>query len=136
LTTATIAFKSALEYALYNEFLVMNLFPIEDYTIEWVCVLSIKCAVTEEMLDKKHSLSQDRNDTNVYMLGHISRHNVVIVCLLAEQIGTNSAATVTSQMTSKFVSIKFGLIVDIREGVLNTESDIRLGDIVISQLYI
>jgi nucleoside phosphorylase len=36
-------------------------------------------------------------------------------------------------MTSKFVSIKFGLIVGIGGGVLSAESDIRLGDVAISQ---
>ena len=111
----------------------MNPLPIEDYTIGWVCALPIERAAAEEMLDEEHGVPQDRSDTNVYTLGRISGHNVVIACLPAGQMGTNSAAVVASQMTSKFVSIKFGLMVGIGGGVPSAESDIRLGDVAISQ---
>jgi nucleoside phosphorylase len=107
---------------------------IEDYTIGWVCALPIELAAAAEMLDEEHhDVPQDRNDTNLYTLGRISEHNVVIACLPAGQTGTNSAATVAAQMKSKFVSIRFGLMVGIGGGVPSAESDIRLGDIVISQ---
>ena len=55
----------------------------EEYTIGWVCALPIERAAAEEMLDEEHGLPQDRNDTNVYTLGRISGHNVVIACLPA-----------------------------------------------------
>jgi nucleoside phosphorylase len=109
-------------------------FRIEDYTIGWVCALPIELAAAAEMLDDEHQdIPLDSNDTNLYTLGRISEHNVVIACLPAGQIGTNSAAAVAVQMKSKFVSIRFGLMVGIGGGVPSAESDIRLGDVVVSQ---
>src|SRR5271156_2344069 len=106
----------------------------EDYTVGWVCALPIELAAAAEMLDEEHQdLPQHDNDTNLYTLGRIGEHNVVIACLPAGQIGTNSAAAVAVQMKSKFTSIRFGLMVGIGGGVPNAESDIRLGDVVVSQ---
>jgi hypothetical protein len=56
------------------------------------------------MLDKEHhDLPRDDNDTNLYTLGHIGKHNVVIACLPAGRTGTNSAAAVAVEIKSKFV---------------------------------
>jgi len=86
------------------------------------------------MLDEEHQdLPPDANDTNLYTLGCIGQHNVVVACLPAGQIGTNSAAAVAAQMKSKFASIRFGLMVGIGGGVPSGKSDIRLGDVVVSQ---
>jgi nucleoside phosphorylase len=112
-------------------------FRIEEYTVGWVCALPIELAAAAEMLDEEHQdIPEDRNDTNLYTVGRISDCNVVIACLPAGQMGTNSAAAVASQMRSKFVSIKFGLMVGIGGGVPSEESDIRLGDVVISQPHL
>jgi nucleoside phosphorylase len=110
---------------------------IEDYTVGWVCALPIELAAALEMLDEEHyNLPQDGNETNLYTLGRIAEHNIVIACLPAGQTGTNSAAAVAVQMKSKFVSIRFGLMVGIGGGVPSTESDIQLGDVVISQPHL
>ncbi|KAJ5000632.1 hypothetical protein K4K48_002414 [Colletotrichum sp. SAR 10_66] len=71
----------------------------------------------------------------MYSYGRIGVHNIVVACLPAGQMGTNSAATVASQMKSSFPSLRFGLLVGIGGGVPNFEDDvdIRLGDVVISQ---
>jgi hypothetical protein len=62
----------------------------EAYTIGWVCALSIELAAAQEMLDEEHDdLDHDANDTNIYTLGRIGEHNVVIVCLPEGQMGTN-----------------------------------------------
>src|SRR5947208_2830838 len=106
----------------------------EDYTVGWVCALSIELAAAADMLDEEHQdLPQDATDTNLYTLGRIGEHNVVIACLPAGQTGTNSAAAVAFQMKSKFTSIRFGLLVGIGGGVPSAGTDIRLGDVVISQ---
>jgi nucleoside phosphorylase len=105
----------------------------KDYTVGWVCALPIELAAVVEMLDEEHhGLPQDRNDTNLYTYGRIGEHNVVIACLPAGQMGTNSAAAVAVQMKFKFVSIRFGLMVGIGAGVPSAETDIRLGDVVVS----
>jgi nucleoside phosphorylase len=109
---------------------------IEDYTVGWISALPIELAAAAEMLDEEHEdLPQDPADSNIYTFGRIGEHNVVIACLPAGQMGTNSAAMVASQMKSTFPSIRFGLMVGIGGGVPSAESDIRLGDIVISQPY-
>src|SRR5579859_714311 len=107
---------------------------IEDYTVGWICALPIELAAAAQMLDEEHQdLPQYGNDTNLYTLGRIGDHNVVIACLPAGQMGTNSAAAVAMQMKSKFVFIRFGMMVGIGGGVPSAGSDIRLGDVVISQ---
>jgi nucleoside phosphorylase len=107
---------------------------IEDYSVGWVCALPIELAAATEMLDEEHlGLPQDVNDTNLYTLGRIYEHNVVLACLPAGQIGTSSAAAVASQMKSKFTFIRFVLMVGIGGGVPSAQSDIRLGDVVIGQ---
>jgi nucleoside phosphorylase len=85
------------------------------------------------MLDEEHdTLPCDTHDTNIYTCGRIGEHNVVIACLPKGQTGTNSAAAVASQMQSAFTYIRFGLMVGIGGGVPSEESDIRLGDVVVS----
>ncbi|KAF2193140.1 purine and uridine phosphorylase [Zopfia rhizophila CBS 207.26] len=107
----------------------------EDYTVGWVCALPIELAAAQEMLDEEHQdlPHDDSNDTNLYTLGCIGEHNVVIACLPAGQTGTNTAAAVALQMKSKFTSIRFGLMVGIGGGVPGDKTDVRLGDVVISQ---
>ncbi|KAF9893683.1 hypothetical protein FE257_009851 [Aspergillus nanangensis] len=86
------------------------------------------------MLDEKHpDPPQDDKDRNIYTLGTICLHNVVIACLPAGLMGTTSSATVAVQMKLKFPSIRFGLMVGIGGGVSTAGADIRLGDVVISQ---
>src|SRR6202011_1904214 len=95
-------------------------FRVEDYTVGWVCALPIEFAAATEMLDEEHEeilLPQDATDTNLYSLGRIGEHKVVIACLPAGQVGISSATAVASQMISTFVSIKIGLMVGIGGGV-------------------
>src|SRR5690242_6659188 len=100
-------------------------FRPEDYTVGWVCALPIELAAAAEMLDEEHhDLPYDANDSNLYTLGCIGEHNVVIACLPAGQTGIKSAAVVATQMKSKFISIRFSLMVGIGGGVPSAESDI------------
>jgi nucleoside phosphorylase len=106
----------------------------EDYTVGWVCALPIELAAAQGMLDREHDdLPQPSDDANIYTLGCIGDHNVVLACLPAGQTGNNSAAAVAMQMKSTFPAIRFGLLVGIGGGAPNAEADIRLGDIVVSQ---
>jgi nucleoside phosphorylase len=108
-----------------------------DYTVGWICALPIELAAAQEMLDEEdESPTQDSVDPSLYTLGRIGNHSVVLACLPAGHTGTQSAATVATRMTSKFTSIRFGLMVGIGGGVPSAESDIRLGDVVISQPYL
>lgn len=107
---------------------------LQDYTVGWVCALPLELTAAMAMLDEEHSpLPQEASDDNVYTLGQIGEHNVVIACLPAGQTGNNSAATVAAQMRYRFKAIRFGLMVGIGGGVPGKEHDIRLGDVVVSK---
>jgi nucleoside phosphorylase len=105
----------------------------DDYTVAWICALSLESAAAKASLDEVHPrLSQPQSDSNAYTLGTINGHNVVIVCLPAGDYGTTPAATVVAQMRLTFPRLRFGLMVGIGGGVPSEQVDIRLGDIVVS----
>ena len=105
----------------------------DEYTVGWVCALSDELTAAQEMLDEEHEKLHVANCTNIYSLGRIGEHNVVIACLPDGQMGTNTAAAVAAQMMSAFTSIQFCLMVGIGGGVPSKERDIRLGDVVVSE---
>src|SRR5436190_7710334 len=105
-----------------------------DYTVGWICALPQELVAAIAMLDERHSpLEQHPADHNLYTLGRVGQHNVVIACLPAGQTGNNSAATVAARMKYCFAGIRFGLMVGIGGGVPSREHDIRLGDVVVSK---
>lgn len=86
-----------------------------------------------EMLDEEHQLlPQPSGDTNIYHLGSINSHHVVIAGL--PKTGNCSAAAVVTQMRLTFPNLKYGLLVGIGGGVpIETEDgSIRLGHVVVS----
>ena len=106
----------------------------EDYRFGWICALPVELQAAQMVLDEEHDdLPQDAGHSNVYVLGRISDHNVVVVCLPAGQYGTNSAASVLEHMRFKFPSISSALMVGIGGGVPSEGADVRLGDVVVSQ---
>lgn len=83
------------------------------------------------MLDKVHeALPRHADDSNTYILGSIKQHNILIVCLPADQYGMNNAANIMTNMKRTFSAIRVGLMVRIGGGVLS-KADVRLGDVVI-----
>jgi nucleoside phosphorylase len=109
--------------------------PNEDYTVGWICALPLEAAAATAMLDEIHEKPRKQlsNDHNVYTLGRIGEHNVVISCIPTGVYDTSPAATVATQMLSNFESIRVGLTVGIGGGVPSAERDIRLGDVVVSK---
>ncbi|KAL4882682.1 nucleoside phosphorylase domain-containing protein [Aspergillus karnatakaensis] len=111
----------------------MASFTHKNYTVGWICALPIEMAAAKAMLDKTHDkLTQPLNDHNTYTLGEIFNHKVVVACLPSGVTGTTSAATVAQQMLATFPRIRFGLMVGIGGGVPSLDTDIRLGDVVVS----
>ncbi|KAL9088207.1 MAG: hypothetical protein Q9165_006334 [Trypethelium subeluteriae] len=105
-----------------------------EYTVGWVCALPDELTAAQGMLDEEHQdLPPNGNDTNIYCLGSISEHNVVLAALPAGLTGIASATAVAMQMKSTFTAIRFGLMVGIGGGVPSSQVDIRLGDVVVSQ---
>lgn len=108
-------------------------FQPKDYTVGWVGALPVELAAASQMLDEEHpELPHDPNDSNIYTLGRIGSHNVVIACLPAGVFGPTSAAAVAVQMKTKFPAIRFGLMVGVGGGAPGSV-DVRLGDVVVSQ---
>ncbi|KAJ5485590.1 hypothetical protein N7539_005578 [Penicillium diatomitis] len=102
----------------------------EQYTVGWVCALPKEQTAATAMLHQRHcDLPKPVNDPNVYTLGSIGKHNVVISCLPKKQIGPSQAAAVAARMVAAFPSIKFGLMVGIGGGI---PTKVRLGDVVVS----
>ncbi|KAH8435412.1 uncharacterized protein LDX57_013042 [Aspergillus melleus] len=107
---------------------------LEEYQIGWICALPVEAAAAHEMLDETFGSleEQDNADTNIYTLGRIGKHYIVIACLGAPY-GTTSATTVANHMMRTFSqSLRIGLMVGIGGGIPSATQDIRLGDVVIS----
>lgn len=105
-----------------------------DYTIGWICALPLEMAAAKAMLDEIHPpLPRNPSDDNIYTLGTLQGHNIVIACLPSGVYGLSSATTVAIRMTNTFQAIRFGLMVGIGGGVPSKYADIRLGDIVVSK---
>jgi nucleoside phosphorylase len=113
-----------------------QLSPQDDY-VGWICALPSELAASQAMLDKPHREIRgvDTQDRNIYVIGKMNEHNVVIACLPAGVDGTNAAATVAKDMTRTFKALRFVLLVGIGGGIPNLEQgiDVRLGDVVVSQ---
>lgn len=106
----------------------------EEYQIGWICALPIEAAAAHEMLDESFGSlgEQDNADTNIYTLGRIGKHYIVIACLGAPY-GTTSTTTVANHMMRTFSqSLRIGFMVGIGGEIPSATRDVRLGDIVIS----
>ncbi|PKY06986.1 purine and uridine phosphorylase [Aspergillus campestris IBT 28561] len=106
----------------------------DDYTVAWICPLVVEQTAAIVMLDSEHErLPQPPSDHNVYTLGSINGHNVVIAGLHTP--GNNPAAVVATQMRNTFPQLRFGVLVGIGGGVptKSEQGDIHLGHVVVSQ---
>jgi hypothetical protein len=86
--------------------LLMNQYEPPDpdstayHTIAWICAPKEEHFCASRMLDEEFNgleVAEDNND-NTYLYGRISKHYVVIGCLLAGRYGTNSASHVARDM--------------------------------------
>jgi nucleoside phosphorylase len=107
----------------------------EDYTVGWICAIEPELLAAELCFDETYrdlAYCPSPGDTNTYMLGRISNHNVVIACLPYGSYGTSSASNVATNMVRSFRNVRIGLMVGIGGGAPTPDCDIRLGDIVVS----
>lgn len=102
----------------------------EDYTIAWICALPLELAASRAMLDEEHRpLPSHPGDNNIYILGRVGQHNVVMASLPG-QYGMNNAAIVATHLNRSFLGIRATLMVGIGGGA-PSQADIRLGDVVV-----
>ena len=106
----------------------------KDYTVGWICAISTEYVAAQAFLDEKHEGPEyvSPNDKNIYTLGKVGKHNVVIAVLPEGEYGTSSAARVGSDMLNSFPNVRIGLMVGIGGGAPSGKHDIRLGDVVVS----
>ncbi|KAF5020231.1 hypothetical protein F66182_7748 [Fusarium sp. NRRL 66182] len=106
----------------------------ESYTVGWICAISTEHVAAQVFLDERHEGPdyQSPSDDNIYTLGRVGRHNVVIAVLPDGEYGITSASRVGSDMRHTFPNIRIGLMVGIGGGAPSLKNDIRLGDIVVS----
>ncbi|RGP69537.1 nacht and ankyrin [Fusarium sporotrichioides] len=104
------------------------------YTIGWISALPIESAAAQQFLDERHEPPEfvSQHDNNVYVLGKVGRHNVVMANVPKGEYGTTTAATVAKDMLHSFPNVRIGLMVGIGGGAPSAAHDIRLGDIVVS----
>ncbi|KAF2998829.1 hypothetical protein E8E13_002423 [Curvularia kusanoi] len=105
---------------------------VAEYTVGWLCALPIDLAAAQVMLDEEH-LPHDSVNSIRYTLGRVGNHNVVLACPPAGRIGISGATFSAAKVTTIFKSICFTLMVGVGGGVPSPETDVRLGDVVISQ---
>jgi nucleoside phosphorylase len=105
-----------------------------DYTVGWICAISTEYVAARAFLDERHDAPDyvSPNDNNVYTLGKIGKHKVVIAALPDGEYGLVAAAGVARDMLHSFPNIRIGLMVGIGGGAPSKKNDIRLGDIVVS----
>uniref|UniRef100_A0A0B7JWZ5 NACHT domain-containing protein n=1 Tax=Bionectria ochroleuca TaxID=29856 RepID=A0A0B7JWZ5_BIOOC len=104
------------------------------YTVGWISALPSESVAAQQFLDEKHDTPEQVavQDNNVYTLGKISRHNIVMATLPKGEYGTTTAATVARDMLHSFPNIRIGLMVGIGGGAWTARHDVRLGDVVVS----
>ncbi|KAH6974887.1 nucleoside phosphorylase domain-containing protein [Ilyonectria destructans] len=103
-----------------------------DYNIAVVCAMTFEMSALRYMLDQEHPrLPTKEGDPNIYTLGELHGHHVVLASLPGTQ-GKGSAATVATNLARTFPCIKWRFLVGIGGGVPSKKHDIRLGDVVVS----
>ncbi|KFA55656.1 hypothetical protein S40293_05290 [Stachybotrys chartarum IBT 40293] len=109
----------------------------QDYTVGWISAIPTESVAARQFLDEQHASPDhvEPHDNNIYILGKIGRHNVVMATLPKGEYGTASAATVARDMLHSFPNIRIGLMVGIGGGAPTADRDVRLGDIVVSSRY-
>ncbi|KAI1456650.1 nucleoside phosphorylase domain-containing protein [Annulohypoxylon moriforme] len=103
-----------------------------DYTIAILCAIEFEMSAVRYMLDEEHPrLPSFQGDPNMYQLGMLSGHNVVLACLPGTQ-GKGAAAVAATNLERTFANIRWRFFVGIGGGVPGTPHNIRLGDVVVS----
>ncbi|KAH6697590.1 nucleoside phosphorylase domain-containing protein [Plectosphaerella plurivora] len=104
------------------------------YTIGWISATEIESVAAQQFFDERHPIPEQvtRHDNNVYALGRIGHHNVVMACLPMGEYGSTTATRVARDILNSFPNVCLGLMVGVGGGAPTADDDIRLGDVVVS----
>ncbi|KAI1024069.1 hypothetical protein LB504_004992 [Fusarium proliferatum] len=116
-----------------DDALDMKSYPHSAYTVGVICALPLELRAVRALFDTEHSgHPKMKGDSNTYALGTIGQHMIVAACLPSGEYGTNAAADAASNMRRTYHEVEFCLLVGIGGGAPSPETDIRLGDVVVS----
>lgn len=118
-------------FFLLGSCLVMS--DLQMYTVGWICASLTDHAAAKALLDKEHPIFERpaSRDNNIYTLGEVAKHNVVITALPDGKHGLSETACLGRDMMHTFPNIKIGLSVGVAGGVPGPRKDIRFGDVVV-----
>ncbi|PYH39204.1 5'-methylthioadenosine/S-adenosylhomocysteine nucleosidase family protein [Aspergillus neoniger CBS 115656] len=104
--------------------------PLHTYTIAYITALPKEQTAVLATLDSIYHqhIPTPASDKNIYTVGSIPPHNIVLICL--PTMGTTSAASAVTSLLHTFPSIRFALLVGVAGGV--PRNGVRLGDVVVS----
>jgi nucleoside phosphorylase len=112
---------------------IVRILQPNEISVGIICPLPIEVAAMRLMLDERYSTQQFPRDPNLYHLGRIGEHNVVIAGLPEGLTGIASATTVAERLWTSFHAVKAILLVGIGGGVSTIKNNMRLGDVVVSR---
>ncbi|KAL9573937.1 hypothetical protein ACKAV7_001929 [Fusarium commune] len=108
-------------------------YPHSTYTVGIICALPLELRAVRALFDTEHNEhTRMKGDSNAYALGTMGEHMIVAACLPSGEYGTNAAAEVASNMGRTYPELEFCLLVGIGGRAPSPETDIRLGDVVVS----
>jgi nucleoside phosphorylase len=105
-----------------------------DYTVGWICAIGTEYVAARAFLDEEHDTPDhlSLNNNNIYTLGRIGKHKVVIAALPDGGYGLVTAEGVARDMLHTFPNVRICLVVGIGGGAPSKRHDIRLGDVVVN----
>jgi nucleoside phosphorylase len=90
----------------------------KDYTIGWICAIVTEYVAAQAFLDEEHEGPEyvSPNDNNIYTLGRVGKHKVVVAVLPDGEYGIAAAASVARDMLHSSQNVRIGLMVGIGGG--------------------
>jgi hypothetical protein len=98
----------------FQSFERLNILPPDmldpkNYIVGWISAIGTENVAAMPFLDEEHEVPDvSANDDNVYTLGKIGKHHVVVAILPDGEYGTDSAACVARDMVRSFPNIRIG----------------------------
>ncbi|PLN75333.1 nucleoside phosphorylase domain-containing protein [Aspergillus taichungensis] len=119
-------------FGLFGKRLNTSRLSEEQYTIGIICAHDKEMLAAQCLLDENHGEinGPHPNDPNMYILGRLSEHNVVLYNIPIER-GVHFAATAFNHMLATFRNLKCNVLLGTGAGVPSQKNDIRLGDVVV-----
>ncbi|KAJ5369008.1 uncharacterized protein N7496_008768 [Penicillium cataractarum] len=105
-----------------------------NFTIGWICILQKEYRAALAILDEIYDnipLARGEGDRNLYVLGRVGKHYIVINVPPSDWNGRIRASTIAHNMRSSFPRMRFVLMVGIAGGAPSPKEDVRLGDVVL-----